>query len=393
MGSVESTRRWRFAVALLVLALVAMACTESGDDGASDATEPADDGEPTCVERLLFDEDGLVESGGADDSVQFAASLCERLGGSEVGALRVVVCADGAPQLVDGETGELLFWSHRIFRFHPADAIEPVGPDAFDPADALALFESELDVEGWDREPSIVVIDEEGDHLRHVVGVIEAVFAAAGAQPAITEVELPAGFATETDIVDALRPYTDDSDGDGPLLVNLSFGTYTCDDVPPPELERALTDVVDKNEERGVHVFASAGNDETERPSWPGAFGVTQGLQEHVTSVGSVMTDTSTDVIRSCFSNYGPPVEIWMKGEKVAVGDDQWSGTSFAAPQALALYGLGFRDVPSGAGPLKPTVDPTALTITWKVGSRSFSATSFCPSGDYEPSLPDLDYS
>ncbi len=388
MRSKENTRRRRFAVALLVMALIAVSCTSSDDEPTDVTTEETSAGGEAgsdCVERLLVDENEVVAGGGGEDSVLFATLLCTRLDDDGVvDGIHVEVCADGAPQIVDRETGELVFWSHGIFRFHPADEIEPENGDAFQPVDAVNLVETVLEEQRWDDDPSIVVIDEAGAHLDHVVGVIEQLTSAP-----IQEVPLTQVFTKESDIVDAILPYTDNSEGDGPLLFNMSFGTYTCDDVPPPSLNDVLNRVVELNDGRGVHIFASAGNDETERPSWPAAFGVQPDLEQHVTSVGSVAPDTTT---RSCFSNHGDPVEIWLIGEEVAANGNMWSGTSFAAPQALGLYAIGYRKLPEATGFGAPTVVPSPIPITWDDDGTVVDGETLCPAGEYEPTLPGLAY-
>ena len=134
--------------------------------------------------------------------------------------------------------------------------------------------------------------------------------------------------------------------------INMSFGTYSCDNRPPQRLRRAIDKLLDNG--NGPVVFAAAGNDHVSHPWWPAAFAPGR---PNLYSVGSVTTNgCSSDIngmCRSWFSNYGPWVEICEVGDQLRINpwvdndgdglDDAndefiWSGTSFAAPRALANY-------------------------------------------------------
>ena len=112
----------------------------------------------------------------------------------------------------------------------------------------------------------------------------------------------------------------------GANVINLSLGNYqTCD---------VLEDSIDYALEKDVVVISAAGNDNTDQPSYPAAYG-------GVLGVAAVDWDGN----RADFSNYGdyidvaaPGVDIpstYAKGKYAAL-----SGTSMAAPHVTALAGL-----------------------------------------------------
>ncbi len=126
---------------------------------------------------------------------------------------------------------------------------------------------------------------------------------------------------------------------DPPLAaLNMSFGTYLCapDQEPgvgPPGLQELIDQI-------GVEVFAAAGNDDSDDAWYPAAYN----QQASPWAVGALQGDGTW----ATFSNHGSWVETCELGEPVTAepylpgsGSQNhitWSGTSFAAPIALARY-------------------------------------------------------
>ena len=155
------------------------------------------------------------------------------------------------------------------------------------------------------------------------------------------------------------------------LVVNLSLGGYTLDDLPPVALQAAVEALWPDRV-----VVAAAGNNASDRPFWPAAF-------KHVISVGAVDSRNGA-VSRAAFSNYGSWVDVWAPGVDLVStyvdgrwataghvvrfeGWARWSGTSFAAPLVAATIAeralasnprvaahdfLGSLPVEPGLGPL-----------------------------------------
>ena len=132
----------------------------------------------------------------------------------------------------------------------------------------------------------------------------------------------------------------------GAPVVNLSFGGYTHQDVPPTALAAALARYPD------TVLVAAAGNNHEARKFWPAAF-------PQVVAVGAVDTRHGA-AQRAAFSNYGSWVDVYAPGVQIRStylkaewklrrdrtgrfidGYAYWSGTSFAAPQVTALIAKG----------------------------------------------------
>ena len=133
----------------------------------------------------------------------------------------------------------------------------------------------------------------------------------------------------------------------GASVINLSLGQQSFRDRPPVAMSVALEMIPDD-----VVVIAAAGNDNSSRPSWPGAF-------RRVVAVGAL----SRDGTRARYSNYGSWVGVSTVGTGVIStfvraeeepgvpnhedwsGDEHpiaiWSGTSFSAPQITGLVAAG----------------------------------------------------
>jgi thermitase len=96
----------------------------------------------------------------------------------------------------------------------------------------------------------------------------------------------------------------------------------------------ALKHAVDYAWEHDVVVVASAGNEDTDAPSYPAAFG-------HVISVSA--TDRQNG--KAEFSNYGPTIDVAAPGVEILStvpggGYELKQGTSMASPHVAALAGL-----------------------------------------------------
>jgi subtilisin family serine protease len=107
--------------------------------------------------------------------------------------------------------------------------------------------------------------------------------------------------------------------------INLSLGSYGN--------SRILEHAVNYAWKHGVVVVAAAGNDNTERPSYPAAY-------DKVISVAA--TDQADR--KASFSNYGK-VDVAAPGVGILStvpggGYEAWDGTSMASPHVAALAGL-----------------------------------------------------
>ncbi|MET1075375.1 MAG: S8 family serine peptidase [Umezawaea sp.] len=124
----------------------------------------------------------------------------------------------------------------------------------------------------------------------------------------------------------------------GVQIVNMSLGCFTLDNVASEPIRRAVN-LLPKE----VVVVASAGNQGTERPSWPGALA-------NVVGVAALALNGDGTIIPACYSNHGHWVDLcavgnrsstYLKGEWQLPGEPApeafdrfayWAGTSFATP-------------------------------------------------------------
>jgi hypothetical protein len=181
-------------------------------------------------------------------------------------------------------------------------------------------------------------LDPIAGHGTFIAGLIE--LHSPGCQIEVFKVLTPEGAGVESAIADLIRSLAERPDETRPDFLNLSFGGYVLDDAP------YLLSAVLFAQARGTVVVASAGNDGVCVPSYPAAF-------PGVVSVASIGPDGP-----SWFSNYGDWVRACAPGEEVVsaffdnwdginppmdgfdkdrfAGWAQWSGTSFAAPMAVA---------------------------------------------------------
>ncbi|HEX7305300.1 S8 family peptidase [Lentzea sp.] len=172
----------------------------------------------------------------------------------------------------------------------------------------------------------------QGGHGTFVAGVIQ------NAAPGVTfdpEVGLdPNGFGDEERLC---RKITELGRKKISVL-NLSLGCFTEDDVASEPLRRTIAALP-----KDVVVVASAGNQGTQRPSWPAAL-------DEVTAVAAAEQKPDGSVVPASYSNWGHWVDAsavgnrastYLKGEWHLAGEADatpfalwayWYGTSFAAP-------------------------------------------------------------
>ncbi|GAB3008271.1 S8 family peptidase [Saccharothrix stipae] len=170
----------------------------------------------------------------------------------------------------------------------------------------------------------------EGGHGTFVAGVIRQ--AAPGVRVDPEKALEPTGLGTEEDFVRALSSFDEKVQ-----IVNISMGCFTQDDVASEPVRRAVDALP-----REVVVVASAGNQGTNRPSWPAAL-------PRVVAVAAVAEERDGSRSPACYSNHGHWVDAcavgnrtstflkgrWqLAGLEVDVYDRfaYWLGTSFAAP-------------------------------------------------------------
>ncbi|MBB5959314.1 subtilisin family serine protease [Saccharothrix tamanrassetensis] len=171
----------------------------------------------------------------------------------------------------------------------------------------------------------------EGGHGTFVAGVVRQ--AAPGVRFDPEKVLDPSGLGTEEDFARALSSFDEQVH-----IVNVSLGCFTQDDVASEPIRRALLKLP-----KSVVVVASAGNQGTNRPSWPAAL-------PDVVGVAAIAEELDGTRAPACYSNFGHWVKAcaignrtstYLKGRWVLPGDpavdvyDRWAywlGTSFAAP-------------------------------------------------------------
>jgi hypothetical protein len=201
--------------------------------------------------------------------------------------------------------------------------------------------------------------DEDGDgrldptagHGTFIAGIIEQV--TPGCHIEVVEVLSTYGEGEEAEIASVLDGLARRVDDERPDIVNLSFGGYS------PLGMGALTKAINRLDQSGTVVVASAGNDATCYPLYPAAL-------ENVVAVGALDEDGEPAI----YTNYGPWVDASAPGtnlvslffdgfngpgwaENTEDPDDfqgwaRWSGTSFATPVVAAVLA---REVGAGKSP------------------------------------------
>ncbi|MEV0679716.1 S8 family serine peptidase [Actinosynnema sp. NPDC050436] len=171
----------------------------------------------------------------------------------------------------------------------------------------------------------------EGGHGTFVAGVVRQ--AAPGVRFDPEKALDQWGLGTEEDFARALGAFDERVQ-----VVNISLGCFTQDDVASEPVRRALAKLP-----RTTVVVASAGNQGTNRPSWPAAL-------PGVVGVAAVAQERDGSRAPACYSNFGHWVDAcavgnrtstYLKGRWALPGDAvvdvydrfaYWLGTSFAAP-------------------------------------------------------------
>ena len=180
------------------------------------------------------------------------------------------------------------------------------------------------------------LLDYQAGHGMFVAGIIQRVAPAADVR--MYRVADTDGFASDFDIAAAILQ----AHQDGAEVINLSLGSRTLDDQPPPLMQAAVQTVQDQSEGATV-IVAAAGNFGDESKVYPAALDGVEavaGLTAHLAATN--------------WSSFGPDVRfsavaegvhsVFPQGVESPVFDPEpdtfgpsasaiWSGTSFAAPQ------------------------------------------------------------
>jgi thermitase len=192
------------------------------------------------------------------------------------------------------------------------------------------------------------LLDAAAGHGAFVLGVVQQV--APACRLRAYKVTGPDGLCTDLQVATAIRRAA----ADGADIVNLSLGTSTVDDTPPPAMLAAIEDVLRGHED--LLVVVAAGNDgDNGIPMWPAALSATGPGPQRFDRVVAV-AGLDPDGQPSEFSSRGDWVTCSAVGQGVlstyvigtengelindkdpdTFGPDSWAvwtGSSFAAPQ------------------------------------------------------------
>lgn len=189
-------------------------------------------------------------------------------------------------------------------------------------------------------------LDAAAGHGTFTAGVVQQV--APTAQLRIYRVADSDGACTDDDVATGIRRAA----AEGARIINLSLGTSTVDDQPPPAMLAAIADVI--SDDPGILIVAAAGNDGDTVPVWPAALAPTGPGPTFANVVSVAGLDPAS--APSTWSSHGDWVRCSTIGEGVVstyvigtedgplindpdpdtYGPDSWAiwtGSSFAAPQ------------------------------------------------------------
>jgi thermitase len=192
------------------------------------------------------------------------------------------------------------------------------------------------------------LLDAEAGHGSFVAGIVQQV--APTARITVLKVTGPDGLCTDLQVATAIRRAA----ADGADIINLSLGTSTADDNPPPAMLAAIRDVLETRDH--LLIVVAAGNDgDNGVPMWPAALSATGPGKFRFDRVVAV-AGLDPDEQPSEFSSRGEYVTVSTVGRGVlstyVIGTENgelindptpdtfgpdawavWTGTSFAAPQ------------------------------------------------------------
>jgi hypothetical protein len=209
------------------------------------------------------------------------------------------------------------------------------------------------DTHGWDfvdgdNLPNDVVADPQesvAGHGTFIAGIISLVAPEARIMP--VRAFPPDGYGDEFAIASAIKYATDN----GANIINLSFGA--------DQVSSVLADAITYAKENGVLMIAASGNENSEKPQYPA-------ISPDVLAVSAI--DLASH--KAQFSNFGPHVDVSAPGVQLisaypgASGDGYalWSGTSFAAPFAVAEAAL-IRALDPDHPDIKKAIEDNAINI------------------------------
>jgi hypothetical protein len=192
------------------------------------------------------------------------------------------------------------------------------------------------------------LLDAAAGHGAFVAGIVQQV--APTARLTVLKVTGPDGLCTDLQVAAAIRRAA----ADGADIINLSLGTSTVDDDPPPAMLAAIRDVLETRD--NLLIVIAAGNDgDNGVPMWPAALSATGPGPSRFDRVIAV-AGLDPDERPSEFSSRGEYVTVSTVGRGVlstyVTGTENgelindpapdtfgpnawavWTGTSFAAPQ------------------------------------------------------------